>query len=56
MINYDDRIAVLQRQIIFLQHKDRWNHQDHDAYDKMVHELKKLLTLRTLNELEANIK
>ena len=56
MINYDDRIAVLQRQILMLQHKDRWSQKDHQANDNMKHELKKLLTLRTLNELESTIK
>ncbi len=56
MINYDDRIEVLYRQILMLQHKDRWSQKDHQTNDNMKHELKKLLTLRTLDKLESTNK
>mgnify|MGYP003660059981 CR=1 FL=1 len=48
----DNRIDQLSRQLLLLEHKDRWSVSDRETFDRMKFELNKLKTLRLLDTLE----
>ena len=51
-MNNDNRIDQLSRQLLLLEHKDRWDVDDRLNFDSMKFELNKLKTLRLLDTLE----